>query len=284
MGYGDDLLVTALASKIKQKYPQRQIVIGIAEKKHAYHSPIYDHNPNISDCRNLLKNKPIHIIDYHQWNRPYIDYKKSTNSYYVWNKKFKPVPGEIFFSKKELSESKKIVDDAIKFWNTKNNKNFKKIIFLETSSTKINDKQFSIKHQNKDWGYNNWMQLAKELKNNYLIIQSVHEKTKKIKGVFSPISLSFRQACAVLQQCDIYVGPEGGFGHVAAALRKKAVIYFGGWISPENIGYDFHENIYFDDKRSPCGQYGKLCDHCATAREKITVDIFLNHFRNLSLD
>ena len=59
MGYGDDLLITALASKIKQKYPQRQIVIGIAEKKHAYHSPIYDHNPNISDCRNLLKNKPI---------------------------------------------------------------------------------------------------------------------------------------------------------------------------------------------------------------------------------
>ena len=33
MGYGDDLLVTALASKIKKQFPNRQIVIGSAEKK-----------------------------------------------------------------------------------------------------------------------------------------------------------------------------------------------------------------------------------------------------------
>ncbi len=33
MGYGDDLLVTSLAAKIKKQFPKRQIVIGIAEKK-----------------------------------------------------------------------------------------------------------------------------------------------------------------------------------------------------------------------------------------------------------
>ena len=32
MGYGDDLLVTSLAAKIKKQFPERQIVIGIAEK------------------------------------------------------------------------------------------------------------------------------------------------------------------------------------------------------------------------------------------------------------
>ena len=40
MGYGDDLLVTALASKIKKQFPNRQIVIGSAEKKRAYLSLI----------------------------------------------------------------------------------------------------------------------------------------------------------------------------------------------------------------------------------------------------
>ena len=55
MGYGDDLLVTKLASKIKKQFPDRQIVIGEAKNQTAYHSLIYDHNPNISDCRNLKK-------------------------------------------------------------------------------------------------------------------------------------------------------------------------------------------------------------------------------------
>ena len=77
MGYGDDLLVTSLAAKIKKQFPERQIVIGIAEKNHAFHSLIYENNPNIADCRNLDNDKPIHLIDYHELNRPYIDYDKS---------------------------------------------------------------------------------------------------------------------------------------------------------------------------------------------------------------
>ena len=50
MGYGDDLLVTSLAAKIKKQFPERQIVVGIAEKNQAFHSPIYENNPNIADA------------------------------------------------------------------------------------------------------------------------------------------------------------------------------------------------------------------------------------------
>ena len=114
MGYGDDLLVTSLASKIKKEFPDRQIVVGDAKNKNAYHSPIYDNNPNISDCRNLDRNKPIHIIDYHPYNRPYIDYINSTNTRYIW-RKYKPQPGQIYFTKKEKLEAKKILNQAIKF-------------------------------------------------------------------------------------------------------------------------------------------------------------------------
>ena len=32
MGYGDDLLITKLASKVKKQFPDRQIVIGEAKK------------------------------------------------------------------------------------------------------------------------------------------------------------------------------------------------------------------------------------------------------------
>ncbi len=281
MGYGDDLLITKFAANIKKQYPERQIVIGNSKKKQVYHSAIYDNNPNISDCRNLQLDQPVHIIDYHPGNRPYIDYANSTNEHYVWNKKFKPTPGEIFFSEKEILDAKKILKEAKLFWDKFNKKKYKKIIFLESSSTKIDDKQFSIKHINKDWGYDNWSKLIDRLKSDFLIIHSVHTKTKKIKGVFAPPNIDFRLACSIMNNCDIYVGPEGGFGHVAAALKKRAALYFGGWISPQVIGYDFHENIYYDDAKSPCGKYKDICNHCSEARKKITVEIFENKIKEL---
>jgi len=126
--------------------------------------------------------------------------------------------------------------------------------------------------------------LINKLKNDYLIIQSNHIQTKKIDGIFIPQELDFRLACALLKEVDFYVGPEGGFGHVAAALNKKAVLYFGGWISPDVIGYEFHENIYYEDKQSPCGVKLKPCEHCSKAREVITPDLFLEHIYKISSD
>ena len=52
MGYGDDLLITAFAAKIKKKYPERQIVIGNSKEGTAFYSRVWDYNPNIADCRN----------------------------------------------------------------------------------------------------------------------------------------------------------------------------------------------------------------------------------------
>ena len=47
MGYGDDLLITKLESKVKKQFPDRQIVIGESKNQSAYHSIVYDNNPNI---------------------------------------------------------------------------------------------------------------------------------------------------------------------------------------------------------------------------------------------
>ena len=150
-----------------------------------------------------------------------------------------------------------------------------------TTSTKIYDWQFSIKHQNKDWGAENWQELINMLIKDFLVIQSVHKESKKNLSVFSPENMDFRLACAVLNEADLYVGPEGGFGHVAAALNKKAVLYFGGWITPEAIGYDFHENIYYEHKLSPCGEYKKLCSHCEKARKAISADVFIKYINKI---
>ena len=282
MGYGDDLLITSFAAQLKKQFPERQIVIGNVSKRQAFHSIIYENNPNIADCNKLDSKKPIHIIDYHTGNRPYIDYNRSNNKKYIWNKKFKVKPGEIYFSDSEKLKAKKIIDDAIEFWKSKNKHSFKAIIFFEPSSTKIDTRQFGTKQLNKDWGINNWKELALKLQKNYLLIQSMHAKSKIIEGIYASENLNFRCACAVLNECDFYVGLEGGFVQAAGALKKNGVIYYGGWIDPKIIGYDFHVNIYYENSKSPCGEYGEICSHCEEARRSITCDLFFKEINELA--
>ena len=271
MGLGDDLLVTRIAKIEKEKFPDRQIVIGNFQKKLVYYSIIYDNNPNITNPDQIDNTKPIHYIDYHSKNRPYIDKQKSTKKKWVWNFNFKPMPGEIYFSFEEKKESKKIIGDAIHYWKKNNTNFFKGIIFIEPTSAKPEDKLIHIKHKNKAWSFTNWLQLTEKLNREYLIIQSIHKNSVKLPRVYH-CEQGFRLACSVLNKSDLYVGVEGGFGQAAAALKKKAVIYFGGWIHPSITGYDFHQNIYVNIDGSPCGAMTYECDHCVTCREKITVD------------
>ncbi len=65
MGLGDDLMITAFARQIKEKYPERQIVVGNKSIGKAYKSPIYINNPYITDSNEIDNSKPIHLIDYH---------------------------------------------------------------------------------------------------------------------------------------------------------------------------------------------------------------------------
>ena len=49
MGLGDDIMVTAFAKLEKQKFPDRQIVIGDFKKRLVKHSIVYENNPNITN-------------------------------------------------------------------------------------------------------------------------------------------------------------------------------------------------------------------------------------------
>ena len=92
---------------------------------------------------------------------------------------------------------------------------------METNSIKIEHKNFSIKHKNKSWGENNWIDLVNHLKDNYLLISSVHQYSLKIEGVYISDSMDFRLASSIMNLCDIYLGPEGGFSHVAGLSERK---------------------------------------------------------------
>tara|TARA_Y100001970_G_scaffold166351_1_gene203467 strand:+ start:32702 stop:33562 length:861 start_codon:yes stop_codon:yes gene_type:complete len=275
MGFGDDLMITAFAELEKKKHPEKQLVIGNLEEKKMYHSIIYNNNPNICPIGEIDRNKPIHFINYHERNRPYIDYTKSNNQNWSWNTFFSPTPGKLYFTKDEISNAHSLLNQAKEYWNKKNSHKYKGIIFFESTSTKTTKDFYYYKMKNKDWGFENWKQLILRLKDDFLLIQSIHENSIEFENVFyASEKFDFRTACALIQFCDLFIGPEGGFGHAAAALSKKAVLYFGGWIHPKVTGYSFHENIYYEDVNSPCGSVGYECKHCEDARNAISVDYF----------
>ena len=156
-------MITAFAAKVKKNYPERQVVIGSLKEKKAYDSIIYENNPNIADCNNLNLSKPIHIIDYHNKNRPYIDYVESNHIRYVWNHNFKVSPGELYFSNNENQQADYIIKDAKDYWYKKNNRKYEGIIFFEGSATRSNKSKFAIKYSNLDWGHDNWKRLISRI-------------------------------------------------------------------------------------------------------------------------
>lgn len=272
MGLGDDIMTTAFAKIEKEKFPERQVVVGDFKKKIVFESIVFNNNPNITQRSELDESKPIHFIDNHPLNRPYIDWEKTStiSKNYFWNLNFKAIPGQIYLTDNEKKQAQVIINLAKNYWNDKSTKNYKKIIFIEPSSTKINDDQFYYKHKNKDWGIDNWKKLSSLLGDEYLIIQSVHEDQNLLPNVFS-CNIDFRIACALLKVVDLYIGPEGGLGHAAAALSKPAILIFGGWIHPSVTGYDFHENIYVEIENSPCGALSFECDHCKVCMRQISI-------------
>ena len=68
MGYGDEIMATAFAKIEKQKYPEREVVVGDFKSRKANYSKVFYNNPNISDPRKLDKNKIIHFVNLVQIN------------------------------------------------------------------------------------------------------------------------------------------------------------------------------------------------------------------------
>ena len=272
MGYGDAIMATYYAKIEKQKYPDRQVVVGNYKTKLALNSKVFYNNPNISDPKKLDEKRIVHFVDHNNTNRPYIDWQKTTKHKYYWNFGHRAMPGELYFDKQEISEAQNTITEADIFWESSNTAEHKGIIFIESSKiAKIKSKC----GENQSWGFEKWDKTVEILKKNYLIIYPTHDNSFNHRGIFS-YNCSFRVACAILKYCNLYLGPEGGFAHAAAALSKPGVVVYGGWIPPQVIGYDFHENLYVDLEGSPCGIRDRECDHCKKCMDLITVDNVVN--------
>lgn len=120
---------------------------------------------------------------------------------------------------------------------------------------------------NKQWPLASYQAVADQLRRDGLSVAQVNTGANVLEGVRVLSMPSFRHGAALLERSTLYIGPEGGLHHAAAAVGTKAVVIFGGFIHPRTTGYDSHINLFQGDEA--CGKVDP-CDHCRVAMSAIS--------------
>jgi ADP-heptose:LPS heptosyltransferase len=246
LGYGDQLLATGIAKRARLFRPGKKICIGDGTQVEC--GEVFENNPHIS--REIV---PGCIwVHSHKGFRPYVENDKCTTEKLAWKREFKAYPGELFLTAEEKAK------------------------WTQTDFVYIEPNIKGWLGPNKDWGFDRWQEVVNRLPG----IRWVQGPGRKLDGVEQVQTASFRDACALLSRASLFVGTDGGLHHAAAALGKKAVVVWGGFTHPRNLGYDDHINLHSGVE--PCGSL-KPCDHCKKAMDRITVEMVVKAIESCCL-
>ena len=237
MGWGDEIMITGEARRLNELTGRRVKVRG--QLGNARMHTIFDGNPRIASPHDHGDAEEFEWIEWKSGNRPYIDYEKSTKERWAYTD-WKCLPGELYI-KREPPGDYVIIEPHIK----------------------------ANASPNKAWLFDRARALVQAVPEKWLQMGNKHTR----RATDTPVRNTphFLDACRVLSGAKLYIGPEGGLHHAAAALGIPAIVIFGGMTSPANTGYDNHVNLFSPDG-SPCG-WRIPCDHCKSAMDAITVEM-----------
>jgi len=247
MGYGDEVMATGMARGARGRGKR----IAFGDGKRIVWGPwcaeVFRGNPNIAKPGS--EGAPdIEWVAHYKGHRLY---NKMGRGRWVWNYEFRATPGEIFFDDAELRRAEGAGEGFV-------------VIEPHVPAHK------SVA-PNKDWGFEKFQRVAELLAGAGVRVCQLGDGTRPaLQGVEFVRTSSYRHALSVLSRADLYVGPEGGLHHGAAALKVPGVVMFGGFIPPSVTGYDIHTNMT-GDAGEACGSLA-ACDHCRKAMASISVD------------
>lgn len=246
MGVGDNLLATGLARGAAAR--GKRIAFGDGQ------SIIWDHhsetifrgNPNIAPPGS----EGAHDLQWIAHYRGRRLYNRQAGNKWHWNITFRATAGEVFFTADELHQARRAGQG---------------FVLIEP-----NVPTFKTCAPNKQWPVDRYDKLARYLrKDGYEVGQFLYGSGHQIPAARQIKTRGFRDALAMLAQASLYIGPEGGLHHGAAAVGIPAVVLFGGFIPPSVTGYDSHTNL--TGGAEACGSLRK-CEHCLAAMDVISIE------------
>jgi ADP-heptose:LPS heptosyltransferase len=258
VGAGDNIMATGLARGAAKR--GKRIAFGDGRKIiwDQFSESIFRHNPNIAKP-GTERQGDVEWIEFYKGKRLY---NRASAHCWEWNYQFSPKRGEIFFNPEEVRHAEQFGSGYV---------------VIEP-----NIPAFKSVAPNKQWPIERYEEIARRLTAmGYQVVQFGYGGVHRLKSASLIATSSFRQALANLARAALYIGPEGGMHHGAAADKctkedKKpfaratpAVVLFGGFIPPQVTGYECHTNL--TGGAQACGSHNR-CQHCLDAMRAITVD------------
>ena len=203
-------------------------------------------NPNVARPGSEAA-RDLEWIDFYKGHRKY---NRASADRWIWNYDFRPTPGEVFLLPTEYNFGKVAFDSII----------------IEPC---VPSRKLCV--ENKRWPHERYDEVARQLIDaGHSVLQLVHrDTTHRIPGARQVGCGNIRLALSALAHAELYIGPEGGLHHGAAAMGTPAVVLFGGFVPPQVTGYDMHTNL--TGGAEACGSFMK-CEHCLAAMRAISVD------------
>lgn len=245
MGYGDELMGSGIAKDYMRRYRRRTAfgTDGRVRWSPQAHE-IFRNNPNVVKPDEDVPENVIWVPHY-QGNRLY--HRGRTETRWIYNPQFRAKLGEIFFDTREMAMRAPLG-----------------IVIVEPNVKAV--------APNKQWPFEYYQQITHELKRRgYEIGQ--FRGSRLLDGAAILETRTFREAVAMMRSARLFIGPEGGLHHGAAAVGLKAVVIFGGFTPIDQTGYDIHYNVFAGDE--PCGSL-RPCAHCVETMKSIPMDFVLN--------
>ncbi len=226
----------------------KRVALGDGKKiiwdQHSQH--VFLHNPNLAPPGSEGA-RDLEWVAHYKGHRLY---NTQAASRWLWNLEFSATPGEVFLTEAEA---------------TLGRRNGRGFLVIEPNVPRWKTVAF-----NKDWGLARYQELATILiHRGHRLVQFNYGNQPVLRGVLQLKTRSFRDAVALLGNAWLYVGPEGGLHHAAAAVDVRAVVLFGGFIPPSVTGYATHMNL--TGGAEACGSLNK-CVHCYDAMAAISVN------------
>jgi ADP-heptose:LPS heptosyltransferase len=245
MGIGDQLMA---AGEARRAHEQTGRFVVILDKfGRPQRDPVWRGTPYIIPS---LSVGAVQIRN-HGGCRPYIAEKRDDR--WVW-RDYTPIAAKLYFTAEESR------------WRARGEG---RIILEPSLKAKAS--------QNKRWPIERWLRLADALRaRGYRLAQFPGDtQLPEVEQIATP---TFRHAAAVLAGARAAVLHEGGLHHAAAAVKTRAVVIYGGYISPRQTGYELHANLFTGG--DACGMR-MPCAHCRMAMAAITVESVITALESL---
>lgn len=269
MSYGDRLMALGDAWALHKADPlKRRVAIGDGAKLDESQPDLSWGLDFLATAADLAKGEPLQWVYSYPHHRPYIDYAAMRAALgwrwhlkhvgfgptrllgrYLFNLAYRPTPAPIVLKPEELALSAQ--------WAAK------PFVALEPYIK-------AGAPPSKQWPVERFAEVARRLSQHIAVYQISAPDSPALEGVEQIRPRSFRESMAYLKAARLYIGPEGGLHHAAAAVGTRAVVVYGGFTSPLITGYPFHTQLT-GGATEACGTRYGLCPHCREHLDRITV-------------